>query len=153
MKAVEMATRSQLASLCACLSVAGSGLTGAAAAEPPSRPECDVVPTGVASRDHWLHFKLPPGLMPDAQFEGRPAKLQVHRVRPVYAHGKCAGVRSRAAVLIHGRTVPGPAVFDLRDPVTGGGELSVDEGLRGQGSRPSRRACWALAARRALATV
>jgi pimeloyl-ACP methyl ester carboxylesterase len=91
--------------------------------------QCDEVPTGVASRDHWLHFKLPAGLMPDPQFDGRPAKLQVHRVRPVYANGKCPWVRTEAAVLIHGRTVPGPPAFDLRDPATGGGELSVQETL------------------------
>jgi hypothetical protein len=38
-------------------------------------------------------------------------------------------VPNRAAVLIHGRTVTGPVVFDLRHPVTGGGELSLQEGL------------------------
>jgi pimeloyl-ACP methyl ester carboxylesterase len=95
----------------------------------PSGLGCDEVPTGVATRDHWLHFKVPAGLMPDPQFDGRPAKLEVHRVSPVYANGKCPWVSNRAAVLIHGRTVTGPVAFDLRDPATDGGELSVQEAL------------------------
>ncbi|MER5204765.1 alpha/beta hydrolase [Streptomyces sp. NPDC002825] len=67
--------------------------------------------------------------MPDAQFDGRPARIQVHRVRPVYANGKCPGVPNRAAVLIHGATQTGPAVFDLRHPAPEGGRLSTQEGL------------------------
>src|SRR5215217_1961803 len=90
---------------------------------------CDEVPTGVAAEDYWLRFKVPTGLMPDSQFDERPAKLQVHRIRPVYANGKCPSASTKAAVLIHGRTVPGPALFDLRDPATGGGDLSVQEAL------------------------
>ncbi|RZU75868.1 pimeloyl-ACP methyl ester carboxylesterase [Micromonospora kangleipakensis] len=90
---------------------------------------CDEVPTGVRVSDHWLHFKVPPGLMPDPQFDDRPAKLEVHRVRPVYAHGKCSSVSNRAAVLIHGRSSYGPAVFDLRQPAPEGGELSVQKAL------------------------
>jgi pimeloyl-ACP methyl ester carboxylesterase len=93
------------------------------------RPGCDEVPTGVATQDYWLRFNVPPGLMPDKQFDGLPAKLQVHRVRPVYANGKCPSVPTQAVVLIHGRTVPGPVLFDLRDPATGGGDLSVQERL------------------------
>ena len=38
--------------------------------------------TGVATEDYWLRFRVPPGLMPDPQFAGRPARLWVHRVRP-----------------------------------------------------------------------
>jgi pimeloyl-ACP methyl ester carboxylesterase len=90
---------------------------------------CDEVPTGVATRDHWLHFNVPAGLMPDPLFDRRPAKLEVHRVSPVYAKGKCPWVPTKALVLIHGRTVTGPVAFDLPDPATGGGELSVQEGL------------------------
>ncbi len=83
-------------------------------------------PTGVATEDYWLRFRVPPGLMPDRQFDGRPARLRVHRVRPVYANGKAPSER-RAVVLIHGRTVPGPVVFDLRDPpaTAGGGDLNL----------------------------
>lgn len=91
--------------------------------------QCNELPTGIAVRDHWLHFKLPAGLMPDPQFDGRAAKIQVHRVGPVYANGKCPWVSTHAAVLIHGRTVPGQAVFDLRDPSTGNGGLSIQETL------------------------
>jgi pimeloyl-ACP methyl ester carboxylesterase len=90
---------------------------------------CDKAPTGVAAQDYWLRFNVPTGLMPDAQFDERPAKLQVHRVRPVYANGKCPSVPTQAVVLIHGRVVTGPVAFDLRDPATGGGDLSVQEAL------------------------
>lgn len=90
---------------------------------------CDEAPTGVAAGDHWVHFRVPAGLLPDSRFDGRPAKLEVHRVAPVYANGACPWVPKRVAVLVHGRTVPGPAAFDLRNPATGGGELSVQEAL------------------------
>jgi pimeloyl-ACP methyl ester carboxylesterase len=82
----------------------------------------------VATEDYWLRFRVPPGLMPDPQFDGRPARLRVHRVRPVYENGKGPSER-RAVVLIHGRTVPGPVAFDLRDPsgvtAPGGGALNL----------------------------
>ncbi|MCM0673374.1 alpha/beta hydrolase [Micromonospora phytophila] len=90
---------------------------------------CDKAPTGVQVSDHWLPFTVPAGLMPDPQFDGLSAELQVHRVQPVYAHGKCPAVPNRAAVLIHGRTAYGPAVFDLRQPAPVGGELSVQKAL------------------------
>src|SRR5262249_42733080 len=83
-------------------------------------PPCDKVPTGVSTSDYFLDFKVPDGLMPDPQFNGQPAKLQVHRVQPVYANGKCPGGPTRAAVLIHGRTRPGPVAFDLRQSAPGG---------------------------------
>lgn len=106
-----------------------AGLVGWTQAVSAHGLACDVVPTGVAASDHWLHFRVPPGLMPDAQFDGRPAKLEVHRVSPVYANGKCPSVPARALVLIHGRTVTGAVAFDLREPVTGEGELSLQEAL------------------------
>jgi pimeloyl-ACP methyl ester carboxylesterase len=89
---------------------------------------CDETPTGVDFHDEWLQFKMPRGLMPDPQFDGKPAKLELHRARPVYANGKCPSVPTRVAVLIHGRTVTGSAAFDLRD-ANGGGELSLQEAL------------------------
>ncbi|MFD9355701.1 alpha/beta fold hydrolase [Streptomyces sp. NPDC060031] len=103
-------------------------------AGPTRRPgaatgRCDRAPTGVAAEDHWLDFTVPAGLMPDARFDGRPARLQVHRVRPVYARGKCAGGPTRAAVLVHGRRVSGPAQFDVRHPAPGGGDLSLQTSL------------------------
>ncbi|MFF4693263.1 alpha/beta fold hydrolase [Streptomyces sp. NPDC001307] len=111
------------------MAAVGSGNSMAAAGATSSARRCDKVPTGVVARDHWLHFRVPAGLMPDPQFDGRQARLQVHRVRPVYAHGKCSSVPTRAAVLIHGRTQPGPAAFDLQQPTPQGGKLSVQEGL------------------------
>jgi pimeloyl-ACP methyl ester carboxylesterase len=87
------------------------------------------VPTGVQVSDHFLPFTVPAGLMPDPQFDGLPAELEVHRVRPVYANGKCHSVPNRAAVLIHGGNYPGPAVFDLRQAAPEGGELSVQKAL------------------------
>jgi pimeloyl-ACP methyl ester carboxylesterase len=89
-------------------------------------------PTGVETSDYWLHFNVRPGLMPDPQFDGKPAQLHVHRVRPVYKHGKCSGVPNRAIVMIHGRTVTGPVVFDTRHPTAEdpeGGKLSMQEAL------------------------
>jgi pimeloyl-ACP methyl ester carboxylesterase len=108
--------------------IAGAVGDGRAMAVPMR--DCDEVPTGVDTRDYWLHFKVPPGLMPDRQFDGRPAKLEVHRVSPVYANGKCPGVPNRAAVLIHGRTLTGPPAFDLRltDPERKA-ELSLQRAL------------------------
>jgi len=93
---------------------------------------CDREPTGVETSDYFLHFNVPHGLMPDPQFAGKPAKLHVHRVRPVYAHGKCRRIPNRAIVLIHGRTGTGPVDFDLRHPTVEnpeGGKLSIQESL------------------------
>ena len=47
--------------------------------------DCDIVPTDVETTDYSLPFEVPSGLMPDPQFDGMPAQLEVHRVRPVYA--------------------------------------------------------------------
>jgi pimeloyl-ACP methyl ester carboxylesterase len=87
---------------------------------------------GVETTDYWLNFNVPPGLMPDPQFDGLPAKLEVHRVRPIYKHGKCNGVPTLAIVLIHGRTIPGPVAFDTRHPTAKdreGGNVSLQESL------------------------
>src|SRR5215217_5910034 len=94
----------------------------------PTGVATEAIVTGVATQDYWLPFRVPAGLMPDPQFAGRPAKIWVHRVRPVYATGN---VPTKAVVLIHGRTVPGPVVFDLRarDTTMGDVLLSVQEAL------------------------
>lgn len=107
----------------------GIGNATAADSGDSSATRCDKVPTGITVRDHWLRFRVPPGLMPDPQFDARPARLQVHRVQPVYAHGKCPEVPRRAAVLVHGRRFTGPVQFDVRHPATGGGELSLQKAL------------------------
>ena len=110
--------------------IAGAASSGNLMATATSAPPvCDKVPTAVSTSDYFLDFTVPTGLMPDKQFDGLPAKLQVHRVQPVYANGKCPGGFTKAAVLIHGRTRPGPVAFDLRHPAPGGGNLSVQEGL------------------------
>jgi hypothetical protein len=90
--------------VCLIVGAGGSGGTLAAASIEGSaqQPGCDEVPTGVATEDYWLRFNVPPGLMPDKQFDRRQARLQVHRVRPVYANDKCPAVSTQAAVLIHG---------------------------------------------------
>ncbi|MEU9144550.1 alpha/beta hydrolase [Streptomyces sp. NPDC048349] len=110
------------------LSVALGALGAGPAAAAPA-PRCDRAPTGVQTSDYWLDFTVPAGLMPDPRFDGRPARIQVHRVQPSYANGRCRGLPTRAAVLVHGRTVPGPAAFDLRHPAPEGGELSVQKAL------------------------
>jgi hypothetical protein len=108
-----------------------------------------VVPD-VKTEDYWLRFNVPDWLMPDSQFDGRPAMLRVHRVRPEYRTGPLPSVPP--VVLIHGRTVPGPVVFDLRDPpsATGGGvlNLSVQRELARAGIDTFARACSATADRR-----
>jgi pimeloyl-ACP methyl ester carboxylesterase len=116
------------------VSPTSSASASGAASHPSSQPAqgCDREPTGVETSDYFLHFNVPPGLMPDPQFDGKPARLEVHRVRPVYAHGKCPGVPNRAIVLIHGRATPGPEIFDTRHPTAedpGGGKLSLQESL------------------------
>src|SRR5829696_6082214 len=92
----------------------------------PTGVATEAIVTGVATEDYFLPFTVPPGLMPDRQFDGRPARLHVHRVRPAYQPGDRPTVR-RAVVLIHGRTVTGPVVFDLQEPTppTNGPILSV----------------------------
>jgi hypothetical protein len=104
--------------------MAGSALT----ATTSPAVDCDTVPIGVETTDYLLPFEVPAGLMPDPQFDGLQAQLEVHRVRPVYAD-KCSEMPNRAVVLVHGRSVTGPVAFDLRYPAPGGGNLSVQEGL------------------------
>ncbi|MFJ8085469.1 alpha/beta fold hydrolase [Streptomyces sp. NPDC096205] len=106
----------------------GSGTATAADIRASAKP-CDAAPTGIRLQDHYLNFTVPPGLMPDPRFDGRPARIQVHRVRPVYAHGKCSSVPNRAAVLVHGATWPGTPGFDLRHRAPGGGTLSAQRAL------------------------
>jgi hypothetical protein len=110
---------------CICLILGGISMTTARITS--WADDCDTVPTGVETTDYWLHFKVPFGLMPDKQFDDRPAKIQVHRVQPVYKK-KCPEVTNRAAVLVHGRTITAPVTFDTKYPAPGG-TLSVQEAL------------------------
>jgi hypothetical protein len=119
--------------LCTVPIVAGCGETPPVATSDRSARTCDEWPTGVEITDHALPFTVPAGLMPDPRFDGQAAEIAVHRVRPVYKHGKCPSVEARAIVLVHGRTAPGPPIFDLRHVEEPGeaprGRLSVQEAL------------------------
>ncbi|KJY42144.1 hypothetical protein VR41_09040 [Streptomyces sp. NRRL B-1568] len=90
---------------------------------------CDQTPTDITTSDYSLDFTVPGGLMPDRQFDGQKAQLHVHRVQPKYEHGRCAQTPVKAAVLIHGRTVPGPVAFDLKGADQDHNKLSVQAGL------------------------
>ena len=66
--------------------------------------------------------------MVNPSLDGLDARLQVRVVTPHYEHGACADVVSRAAILIHGRTLSGTPTFDLQH--TGPeGSLSIAEAL------------------------
>lgn len=133
-----MRPRSLLATVLVVLMVIGYGSSMTSnAAESDDESNCDRKPTGVEVEDYYLYFQVPDGLMPDNdRFTGRDAKLRVHRVRPVYANGKCPGVPNLAVVLVHGRSVPGSTAFDLRH-LTGddpdGGALSLQVALARSG--------------------
>ena len=71
--------------LAVCLITGAAGLANLMAAATSAADVCDKAPTGVDTSDYWLDFMVPPGLMPDPQFDGRPARLEVHRVQPVYS--------------------------------------------------------------------
>lgn len=113
------------------LSGAFGGLPAAATESARSQvaQPCDRTPTGVDVQDEYVSFTVPAGLMPDARFDGRQARIQVHSVRPVYAHGKCSTVRNRTAVLVHGSRVSGTPSFDLRHDAPDGGTLSAQRAL------------------------
>src|SRR5262245_14987731 len=95
--------------------------------------DCDKSPTGVESSDYFLDFKVPNGLMPDPTFNNNEAKIEVHRVLPVYKNGKCGNVHNRAIVLIHGRSIPGPVYFDTQYPGPNGENISLQESLAWEG--------------------
>src|SRR5215475_9762585 len=92
---------------------------------------CDMDPTGVEARDYFLNFIVQD--MPDKQFNSLPARIEVHKVFPVYKHGKCnPEINNPAIVMIQGRSIPGPVVFDTWHPTSenpGGGEISLQVAL------------------------
>ncbi|AWK76363.1 hypothetical protein CBI38_33540 (plasmid) [Rhodococcus oxybenzonivorans] len=85
------------------------------------------VQTGIIHTDYRLNFKIPPGLMPDRQFDSVHASLRVHRVSPTYANSDCKP--ARAIVLVHGRTLGGSTSFDLQHTTPATGPLSLQEAL------------------------
>ncbi|MEU3353419.1 alpha/beta fold hydrolase [Streptomyces sp. NPDC037389] len=115
-----------------CLAVGAFGVGGLLmtdairfAADPP----CDEKPTDIVRSDYELGFTVPSGLMPDTQFTGQKAHVAVHRVGPEYAHGRCPNTPSKAAVLIHGRGIPGRPAFDLKGKDQHNNKMSMQEGL------------------------
>jgi pimeloyl-ACP methyl ester carboxylesterase len=78
----------------------------------PEPRRCDKEPTGVAEEDIFLDVVTEN--MPDPTLDGQMVQMRVHRVKPVYAHGKCSSVRNEAIVMVHGRSAPGSPSFDLR---------------------------------------
>ena len=85
-------------------------------------------PSRIVTEDYSLGFNVPDGLMPDSQFNGLDAEIQVHRIKPEWDPGQRPS-SVPAVVLIHGRTVPGPVLFDLQYPAPGGGDLSLQRAL------------------------
>jgi len=89
-------------------------------------------PSRVVTEDYSLEFRVPGGLMPDSQFDGLEARIQVHRIKPEWDPGPRPS-SVPAVVLIHGRTVPGPVLFDLQYTTPGGVELSLQRALANAG--------------------
>jgi len=77
-----------------------------------TRVEIRCRPESVARSDYFIDFLTSD--MPASALDGQPARLDVHRVSPVFP-ANCDNISPiRAAVLVHGRTITGTAVFDLR---------------------------------------
>ncbi len=77
-----------------------------------SKGECS--PIGVKRKDYFLHVvsTLPRSF-------GERAKLDIHRVSPVYEHGWCThphGGAAHAVILVHGAATDGVTTFDLQYP-------------------------------------
>ncbi|MFF7725454.1 alpha/beta fold hydrolase [Streptomyces sp. NPDC008001] len=118
-----------------CMAVGAVGLGGLMTLRGLGAPSatCDDKPTDITTSDYALDFAVPSGLMPDPQFNGQKAQVQVHRVQPVYEHGRCEQTPARAAVLIHGRTVTGSVVFDLKGKDQDNNKLSLQRELAAAG--------------------
>jgi Lysophospholipase len=103
------ANRSALITGDGVLTVAGKTLTGGCFSGQDT-VEMRCAP-GVKRSDYTIEFTTSD--MPDESLNGRHAVLDVHRVRPVFPTGCPNLAPLRALVLVHGRTVPATAVFDL----------------------------------------
>ena len=73
--------------------------------------EIRCLPVAVDRSDYPIEFTT--SNMPDPQFDGLSASLNVHRVKPVFPRGCPNVLPIRALVLVHGRTIPATAAFDL----------------------------------------
>ncbi len=96
--------------------------------------ECS--PIGVKRKDYFLHIvsTLPRSF-------GERAKLDIHRVSPVYKHGRCThleGVATHAVILVHGAATEAVTTFDLRFPGNADARDSeIDEEERDRGAMRS----------------
>ena len=73
--------------------------------------EIQCLPSGVQRADDWVDYTT--SNMPDPALNGRAAKLEVHRVEPVFPPS-CHITPIRAVVLVHALSTPAPAAFDLQ---------------------------------------
>jgi alpha-beta hydrolase superfamily lysophospholipase len=74
--------------------------------------EIRCLPVDVQRFDDWIDFTT--ANMPDPALNGRAARLEVHRVEPVFPAG-CPYISPvRAVVLVHGLSTPAAAAFDLQ---------------------------------------
>jgi pimeloyl-ACP methyl ester carboxylesterase len=96
--------------------------------------ECS--PIGVKRKDYFLHVvsTLPRSF-------GERAKLDIHRVSPVYKHGRCShleGVATHAVILVHGAATEAVTTFDLRFPGNAdAGDSEIEEEERDRGAMRS----------------
>src|SRR5216684_6729110 len=99
-----------------------------------SKGECS--PIAVKRKDYFLHVvsTLPRSF-------GERAELDIHRVSPVYKHGRCThleGVATHAVILVHGAATEAVTTFDLRFPGNADARDSeIDEEERDRGAMRS----------------
>jgi pimeloyl-ACP methyl ester carboxylesterase len=74
----------------------------------PTAFSCNAI--DVQRSDYFVAFTTAD--MPDPQFNGLAAQLDMHRVKPVLYPDSCTP--EKAAVLVHGRTVEAASAFDLQ---------------------------------------
>ena len=96
--------RSALANSNGLVRVAGKTISGSCFA---GETVIEILCVAVERSDYFIDFTT--SSMPDAQFNGLVAKLEVHRVKPATY---CPNVR--ALVLVPGRTIAATAAFDLQ---------------------------------------
>jgi pimeloyl-ACP methyl ester carboxylesterase len=70
---------------------------------------CSTSPTAVTRTDYLVDVT---STLP--RYQGLPAKLDIHRVSPVYEDGRCNGGPIHAAILVHGAATEAVSIFDLQ---------------------------------------
>ena len=102
--------RSALITTDGVLTITGTKSSGCFIGETSIEIHCR--PAAVERSDYFVDYTT--SNMPDSQFNGLPAQLDIHRVRPVFSE-RCPEVAPiRAIVLVPGRTIQATAAFDLR---------------------------------------